>query len=193
MLVGRRTQRVPWDPAWSTSANVWTLKGYYNCQFLLTFYLFWSNCVWFLIFFLTGSACCLICSLKAAPNLTGHSLTEYRLAESSVDLNLKLMRWRLVPSLDLDKVVNTKCLLLGAGTLGCNVARTLMVRVGQWSGRLHSLEINWLIPYIRICMFQLICTCSNYLHSAWKYFNYAISNGSVYLSDYLFFYFAPLS
>uniref|UniRef100_A0A8C6KSA1 Ubiquitin-like modifier-activating enzyme ATG7 n=1 Tax=Nothobranchius furzeri TaxID=105023 RepID=A0A8C6KSA1_NOTFU len=49
-----------------------------------------------------------------------------RLAESSVDLNLKLMRWRLVPSLELEKVVNTKCLLLGAGTLGCNVARTLM-------------------------------------------------------------------
>ncbi|XP_067907949.1 ubiquitin-like modifier-activating enzyme ATG7 isoform X4 [Heterodontus francisci] len=49
-----------------------------------------------------------------------------RLAESSVDLNLKLMRWRLVPTLGLENVVTTRCLLLGAGTLGCNVARTLM-------------------------------------------------------------------
>lgn len=49
-----------------------------------------------------------------------------RLADQAVDLNLKLMRWRILPSLDLDKVASTRCLLLGAGTLGCYVARVLM-------------------------------------------------------------------
>ncbi|KZT18854.1 E1-like protein-activating [Neolentinus lepideus HHB14362 ss-1] len=49
-----------------------------------------------------------------------------RLADQAVDLNLKLMRWRILPSLDLDKIAVTKCLLLGAGTLGCYVSRTLM-------------------------------------------------------------------
>lgn len=44
-----------------------------------------------------------------------------------MDLNLKLMRWRLIQELDLEKVQQTKCLLLGAGTLGCNVARCLIV------------------------------------------------------------------
>ncbi|KAH9016910.1 hypothetical protein EDB85DRAFT_2135243 [Lactarius pseudohatsudake] len=49
-----------------------------------------------------------------------------RLADQAVDLNLKLMRWRILPSLDLEKIAQTRCLLLGAGTLGCYVARTLM-------------------------------------------------------------------
>lgn len=57
-------------------------------------------------------------------------LAEYmdptRLADQSVDLNLKLMKWRIAPELDLDVVRDSRCLLLGAGTLGSYVARNLL-------------------------------------------------------------------
>ncbi|KAJ7379526.1 Autophagy protein 7 [Desmophyllum pertusum] len=67
-------------------------------------------------------------SQKLAPRMVdlSASMDPEKLASSSVDLNLKLMQWRLLPSLDLDKISQTKCLLLGSGTLGCNVARCLM-------------------------------------------------------------------
>lgn len=48
------------------------------------------------------------------------------LMAQSVDLNLRLMRWRMWPSLDTEKLAGTRCLLLGAGTLGCAVARALL-------------------------------------------------------------------
>lgn len=58
------------------------------------------------------------------------NLAEYmdpaRLADQSVDLNLKLMKWRIAPDLNLDIIKNTKCLLLGSGTLGSYVSRNLM-------------------------------------------------------------------
>lgn len=50
-----------------------------------------------------------------------------RLADQAVDLNLKLIKWRISPGLDLDIIKKTKCLLLGAGTLGSYVARNLLV------------------------------------------------------------------
>lgn len=49
-----------------------------------------------------------------------------RLADQAVDLNLRLIKWRIAPSIDLDIIKDTKCLLLGAGTLGSYVARNLM-------------------------------------------------------------------
>lgn len=61
-----------------------------------------------------------------------------RLAESSVDLNLKLMRWRLLPALDVPMLAQTRCLLLGAGTLGCGVARCLL----GWGVRTITLVDN---------------------------------------------------
>jgi len=49
-----------------------------------------------------------------------------QLADQAVDLNMKLVKWRISPNLNLDIFKETKCLLLGAGTLGSYVGRQLM-------------------------------------------------------------------
>ncbi|KAL8729416.1 MAG: hypothetical protein Q9166_004746 [cf. Caloplaca sp. 2 TL-2023] len=56
----------------------------------------------------------------------GEYMDPQRLADQAVDLNLKLIKWRISPRLDLEIVKKTKCLLLGAGTLGSYVARNLL-------------------------------------------------------------------
>jgi len=53
-------------------------------------------------------------------------LDKKKIAADAVDLNVKLMKWRLLPDLKPEKMRDLRCLLLGAGTLGCAVARTLM-------------------------------------------------------------------
>ena len=56
-----------------------------------------------------------------------------RLADQAVDLNLKLIKWRISPNLNLEIIKNTKCLLLGAGTLGSYVARNLLVSMDPFN------------------------------------------------------------
>ncbi|AMD21182.1 HEL098Cp [Eremothecium sinecaudum] len=65
---------------------------------------------------------------KLTPKFTDlrSSIDPSYLAEQSLDLNLSLMKWRQLPDLDLQSVKSSKALLLGAGTLGCNVARSLL-------------------------------------------------------------------
>jgi len=66
---------------------------------------------------------------KIAPKVVDlkSNLDPITLAESFVDFNLKLMKWRLFPEFKLDKMHQLKVCIIGTGTLGCNVARTLMV------------------------------------------------------------------
>ncbi|PVZ99259.1 hypothetical protein BB558_004721 [Smittium angustum] len=71
------------------------------------------------------------------------SMDPIKLATSSLDLNLQLMKWRLAPDLDLKKISETKCLIVGAGTLGCNVGRVLL----GWGVRNMTFIDNGTVSY----------------------------------------------
>eukprot|EP00931_Biecheleriopsis_adriatica_P073430 TRINITY_DN47713_c0_g1_i1.p1 TRINITY_DN47713_c0_g1~~TRINITY_DN47713_c0_g1_i1.p1 ORF type:complete len:679 (-),score=143.80 TRINITY_DN47713_c0_g1_i1:82-2118(-) len=53
-------------------------------------------------------------------------LDSKKVAANAVDLNVKLMKWRVLPQLEPERMQEMKFLLLGSGTLGCGVARALM-------------------------------------------------------------------
>lgn len=65
---------------------------------------------------------------KLMPKFTDLSslMDPLQLASEAVDLNLKLMKWRAAPEIDLESIAHAKCLLLGAGTLGSYISRGLM-------------------------------------------------------------------
>ncbi|WFD00278.1 dCMP deaminase [Malassezia yamatoensis] len=82
---------------------------------------------------------------KLGPKLVSLSAMQdpIYLAERAVDLNLKLMRWRVMPELALDTIQNVDVLIIGAGTLGCHVARTLL----GWGLRTITLVDNGRVSY----------------------------------------------
>jgi len=65
------------------------------------------------------------------------------LAEQAVDLNLGLMRWRAAPDTPLNNIAVAKCLIFGAGTLGCTVARSLVA----WGVRRVTLVDHGKVSY----------------------------------------------
>ena len=45
----------------------------------------------------------------------GATMDPVRLAEAAADLNVRLMKWRAAPALNIDRLATVRCLLLGAG------------------------------------------------------------------------------
>ena len=75
-----------------------------------------------------------------------------KLADQAMALNLNLMRWRVLRELDLEKLESTRCLLLGAGTLGCYVACGLAVSIL----RLCLLEGDCQLPLFNLAKITFI-------------------------------------
>jgi len=79
-------------------------------------------------------------------------LDSKKLVENAADLNLKLMKWRMAPQLELDILQNTSCLMVGSGSLGCQVARNLV----SWGYRKITFVDAGKVSYsnpVRQCLF----------------------------------------
>jgi ubiquitin-like modifier-activating enzyme ATG7 len=64
-------------------------------------------------------------------------MSPLQLADQAVDLNLRLMRWRAAPDLDVAALAATRCLLLGesgglGGTGGGGLGLTGLGQGGSW-------------------------------------------------------------
>ncbi|XXQ34993.1 Autophagy-related protein 7 [Plasmodiophora brassicae] len=84
----------------------------------------------------------------------GSLMNPQQLASSGADLNLRLMKWRQFPGLNLERLSSLKVLILGAGTLGCNVARNL----AAWGVRQFAFIDNGRVAHsnpVRQSLFRL--------------------------------------
>mmetsp|Transcript_22693 Transcript_22693/g.36279 ORF Transcript_22693/g.36279 Transcript_22693/m.36279 type:complete len:905 (+) Transcript_22693:26-2740(+) len=75
------------------------------------------------------------------------------LSAESVDLNLKLMRWRRLPQIDLDLIKQQKYLLCGAGTLGTYVSRVLLAWGCPHITFIDNGKVSYSNP-VRQCLFK---------------------------------------
>lgn len=84
-----------------------------------------------------------------------------QIAEESVELNLNLMKWRMEPDLNLNQIKNKKVLIIGAGTLGCNVSRVLLGWGIKNISFIDSGSISYSNP-VRQSLFNFNDTINNY-------------------------------
>lgn len=66
-----------------------------------------------------------------------------KIADQSLKLNLKLMKWRIAPKLDLEIIEEKSALILGSGTLGCFIGRSLL----SWGLRKMTFVDNGKVSY----------------------------------------------
>ncbi|KFG63512.1 putative autophagy-related protein 7 atg7 [Toxoplasma gondii RUB] len=71
-----------------------------------------------------------VASSPASSTVFGVALRRYLdgkvIQRDAVELNVQLIRWRILPSFEPRRIQDLRVLLLGAGTLGCGVARLLV-------------------------------------------------------------------